>query len=140
MMIRNRKLKMKISGDLQKSLDPNGEPVESVILREIQGDVFSDSSPVLLLGDSHTLIFSSGKDMLAENAGLGEQLAYDLKMPVERIAIKGSASTSVRVNLYRKAAKDPKWLKSKKFIIWVFTCREFTESTNGWAKVPVLKE
>ncbi len=126
-------------GDLAKSLANNASESEQVLARVITGTVFDESSPVLLLGDSHTLVFSAGQDMLAEGAGLGEQLAYELQMPVDRIAVKGSASTPVRVNLYRKAAKDPAWLKNKKFVIWVFTCREFTESTNGWATVPVLK-
>ncbi len=129
-----------IAGDLQKSLDNDTSPKESIKLEVITGELFSEDSPVLLLTDSHGLIFSSGGDMLAENAGLGEQLAAQLQIPVDRMSVKGSASTPVRVNLYRKAAKNPAWLKNKKFVIWVFTCREFTESTNGWAKVPVLKE
>ncbi len=129
-----------IAGDLALSLDKNAVPSESVTLQTVSGEVFSDDSPVLLLSDSHGLIFSSGGDMLAEGAGLGEQLAVALQMSVDRMAVKGSASTPVRVNLYRKAAKDPAWLQNKKFVIWVFTCREFTESANGWAKVPVIKK
>ena len=58
---------------------------------------------------------------------------------VERIAVKGSAA-AVRTNLYRKAAKDAEWIKGKKFVIWCFSAREFTESTSGWPKVPVLKK
>ena len=95
---------------------------------------------MLLLGDSHTLIFSSGGDMLADNAGLAECLASELKMPVDRIGVKGSASTVVRTNLYRKAAKDAAWIKGKKVVIWCFSAREFTESTSGWVVVPVMKK
>ncbi len=131
---------IKIVGDLQKSLDKESKVVEDVELRTIKGEVFSESSPVLVIGDSHTLIFSTGKDMLAENSGFCEQLAFELKMPIDRIGVKGSASTPVRINLYRKAAKDPQWLLNKKFVILLFTCREFTESTNGWAKVPIKKK
>ena len=32
-------------------------------------------------------------------------------MPVERIAVKGSAAAAVRMNLYRKVAKDAAWIK-----------------------------
>ena len=131
---------VKIVGDLQKSLNPESGVSETLKLRIIGGEVFSENSPILLLGDSHCLVFSAGGDMLAQGAGLGEQLAYDLQMPIDRIGVKGSASTPVRVNLYRKAAKNPEWLKHKKIVVWVFSCREFTESTNGWAKVPVLKK
>lgn len=131
---------IKIAGDLQVSSDRNAQPDEVVRIRVIKGKVFADYSPVLLLGDSHTLVFSAGADMLAKDAGLAEQLAYELQLPIDRIAVKGSASTSARVSLYRKVIKKPEWLKNKKFVVWVFTCREFTESTNGWAKVPVQRK
>ena len=132
--------KISIVGDLMLSLDKEAKPSEEITLHTFKGDVFSDASPVLLLGDSHTLIFSSGGDMLAEKSGLGENLAAALGMPVERIAVKGSAAAAVRTNLYRKAAKDAEWIKGKKFVIWCFSAREFTESTSGWPKVPVLKK
>ena len=92
-----------------------------------------------MIGDSHTLVFSTGSDMLAEHGGLAEQLALKLKMPVDRIGVKGSAATAVRINLYRQAARDPQWLQNKKFVIYCFSCREFTESTSGWAKIPIAK-
>lgn len=129
-----------IVGDLMASLDKNAAPSETLTIREIEGKTFDKISPVLLLSDSHGLVFSAGGDMLAEHAGFGEQLAHELQMPVDRIAVKGSAATAVRVNLYRKAARDPNWLKNKKFVIWLFTCREFTEASNGWVPVPVLKK
>ena len=132
--------KISIVGDLMLSLDKEAKPSEEITLHTVKGDVFADASPVLLLGDSHTLIFSSGGDMLAEKSGLGENLAAALAMPVERIAVKGSAAAAVRTNLYRKAAKDADWIKGKKFVIWCFSAREFTESTSGWPKVPVLKK
>ena len=96
---------------------------------------------MLLLGDSHMLFLFSGGDMLAENVGLAECLASELKMPINRIGVKGSASTVVRTNLYRnrKAAMDAALIKGKKVIIWCFTAREFTESTSGWIVVPVIK-
>lgn len=51
-----------------------------------------------------------------------------------------AAAAAVRTNLYRKAAKDAEWIKGKKFVIWCFSAREFTESASGWPKVPVLKK
>ncbi len=129
-----------VAGDLAKSLNPAAPATESLELRTVTGKCFDDASPVLVLGDSHTLVFSTGKDMLAENGGFCEQLAWALKMPVERIGVKGSAATAVRVNLYRKSAKNPAWLKNKKFVVYVFSCREFTEASSGWVKVPVMKK
>ncbi len=128
-----------ISGDLAKSLSGTSPEQETVTLSVVSGKTVAEESPVLVLGDSHTLFLSSGKDMLAENAGFCEQLAYKLKMPVDRIGVKGSAATAVRISLFRKAAKNPVWLKNKKYVIYVFSCREFTEAASGWMKVPVLK-
>ena len=132
--------KITIVGDLMRSLDKNAKPGEEITIHTVKGNVFSQSSPVLVLGDSHTLVFSTGGDMLAENSGFCENLAAVLSMPVERIAVKGSAASAVRVNLYRKAAKNASWIKGKKYVIWCFSAREFTESRSGWPKVPVLKK
>ena len=30
--------------------------------------------------------------------------------------------------------------QGKKFVIWCFSAREFTESTSGWVVVPVVKK
>jgi alginate O-acetyltransferase complex protein AlgJ len=128
-----------VSGDLAKSLNPKQPEQENIAFTMVGGKTIDESSPILLIGDSHTLVFSTGGDMLAEHGGLAEQLAFQLKMPVDRIGVKGSAATAVRINLYRKAVKNPAWLKNKQFVIYCFSCREFTESTSGWVKVPVSK-
>ena len=132
--------KAMIAGDLAKSLSAAAPETEELALRVVNGKVLDEASPILLIGDSHTLIFSTGGDMLAENAGLAEQLAAAFKMSIDRIGVKGSAATAVRVNLYRKAVRNPDWLKNKKFVIYCFSCREFTESTSGWVPVPVMKK
>ena len=129
-----------VSGDLAKSLDPNNPEREKLAFTAVGGQPIDESSPVLLIGDSHTLVLSTGGDMLAEHGGLAERLAALLKTPVDRIGVKGSAATAVRINLYRKAVKNPAWLKNKKFVIYCFSCREFTESASGWVKVPVAKK
>lgn len=128
-----------ISGDLAKSLAPDAPERENIDFVSVVGKAIDESSPILLIGDSHTLVFSTGGDMLEENGGLAERLAVQLKMPIDRIGVKGSAATAVRINLYRKAVRAPQWLKNKKFVIYCFSCREFTESNSGWVKVPVAK-
>lgn len=129
-----------IAGDLMLSLDKEAQPSEEVAITRYEGTAIDETSPVLLLGDSHTLVFSSGGDMLAENGGLAECLAAELGMPVDRIGVKGAASTVVRMNLFRKAARDPGWIADKKVVVWCFACREFTESTAGWVVVPVRRK
>lgn len=93
-------------------------------------------SPVLLIGDSHTLVYH---DFLAEHAGLVDQLALRLGFAPDLIGTRGSGATAVRISLYRRSVKDPGYLKGKKVVVWCFTAREFTESADGWPKLPVAK-
>ncbi len=131
--------KITVAGDLAKALKAESPATEELTLFQVSGHTASEQSPVLIIGDSHTLIFSIGQDMLAEKGGLPELLAYYLDQPVDVIGIRGSAATQVRINLYRKATKNPDWLLNKKVIFWCFSVREFTESTTGWVKVPIKK-
>ncbi len=88
------------------------------------------------MGDSHTLVFHQ---FAGERAGLLDQLALELGVAPDLIGTQGSGSTAVRISLYRKSVKDPAYLAKKKVVVWCFTAREFTESDQGWAKVPVAK-
>ena len=94
------------------------------------------SSAVLVLGDSHTLVF---RDFLAQRAGLVDQLAYELGFAPDLIGTRGSGATAVRVSLYRKTRSDPAYLAKKKIIVWCFASREFTEADQGWVQQPVAK-
>ena len=131
-----------IKGDLGDLAGPNikkPEP-EKVAVRTISDKqtgaaVNPDSnSPLLLIGDSHTLVFH---DFLGEKSGLLDQLAYEIGFAPDLIGTRGSGSTSVRISLYRRARKDPDYLTKKKIVVWCFAAREFTESDQGWDKVPV---
>ena len=95
-----------------------------------------ESSPLLVIGDSHTLVFH---DFLAERAGLIDQLAQQLGFAPDLIGTRGSGATPVRISLYRRSHKDPAYLGKKKMVVWCFTAREFTEADEGWAKVPIAK-
>ena len=92
-------------------------------------------SPIILLGDSHNLVFHSGGDMHATGAGLPDQLAFELGFPLDVVAVKGSGATPARRNLARR--KDN--LVGRKLVIWCFSAREFTEG-QGWAKVQVIRD
>ena len=139
---------VRIRGDLLRELkEQEGIEDESLELRFV-GTRTSNSlkpvdpnpdSPVILMADSHGLIFHAGGDMLARGAGLADQLAFDLGFPVDLIAVRGSGATPARVNLYRRAKRQG-YLAKKKVIIWCIAAREFTESVEGWGKVPVLKK
>ena len=100
--------------------------------RPVQPD---PDSPILLMGDSHTLVYH---DFIAQAAGLLDQLADELGFPPDLIGTRGSGATAVRVDLYRRSRKNPGYLAKKKMIIWCFSAREFTEA-DAWARIPVSK-
>jgi hypothetical protein len=131
-----------IKGDLGDLVGPNTKKLEpeKIAVRTISdkgtGAAINPdlNSPLLIIGDSHTLVFH---DFLAEKSGLLDQLAYETGVAPDLIGTRGSGATSVRISLYRRARKDPGYLAKKKMIVWCFAAREFTESDQGWDKVPV---
>lgn len=125
--------KRTINGDLA-----GGKGTEELPARVVES---ADGSPmedkagtIVLLGDSHTLVFHAGGELHGTGAGLADQLASELGMAVDVVGVRGSGATPARVNLLRRAKADPSYLAGKKTIIWCFTAREFTEST-GWSKL-----
>lgn len=134
---------LEIKGDLarmQNESSPVSETLTLRLIKDVSGEAVKTdvSSPVLLLGDSHTLVFHAGGDMLASGAGLADQLAHELGFAVDLIGVRGSGATPARINLLRKARGKEGYLQGKKAIVWCFTVREFTES-SGWSNVPVGK-
>lgn len=135
---------LEITGDLQGMLGASAQ--ETVSLRFIGSEASSGAeavpsdrlSPIVLLGDSHTLVFNAGSDMHATSAGLPDQLLYDLGITIDLIGVRGSGATPARVNLMRRVRGDEHYLAGKKVVIWCFTVREFTETT-GWMKVTLRK-
>jgi alginate O-acetyltransferase complex protein AlgJ len=93
-------------------------------------------SALLVLGDSHTLVYH---DFNGDRAGLVDWLAHELGFAPDLIGTRGSGATPVRISLYRRSLKDPGYLAKKKVVVWCFAAREFTEASEGWAKVPVAK-
>ena len=138
---------IEIAGDLWRSLGEESLPKERLRLRFVGARTDAGlepippdpSSPVLLLGDSHTLVFHAGGDMHARGAGLIDQLAVELGWAVDLLGVRGSGSTSARISLYRRFRGDPDYLAAKKLVIWCLNAREFTESVDGWRRVPVVR-
>ncbi|HEY5742074.1 MAG TPA: hypothetical protein VIS99_05985 [Terrimicrobiaceae bacterium] len=96
------------------------------------------SSPILVFGDSHALVFHEGGDMHAAGAGLPDQLAFQLQAPVDVLAVRGSGATSARISLARRARANPNYLPGKKVIIWCFGARELTQA-DAWKIIPLTK-
>jgi alginate O-acetyltransferase complex protein AlgJ len=127
-----------ITGDLAALTGEATKPAaEQISIRQVSGPVGPDAkSPVLVIGDSHTLVFH---EFLAERAGLIDQLAAELGFPVDLIGTRGSGATPVRVSMYRRSRSDPEFLAKKKVVVWCFAAREFTEADQGWVVQPIAK-
>ena len=133
-----------VTGDLAGLVEAGqGKPAaEKIAIRAVSdpangGAVQPDaSSPLLVLGDSHTLVF---REFLAERAGLVDQLAEELGFAPDLIGTRGSGATAVRISLYRRTRTDAAYLAKKKAVVWCFAAREFTEADQGWVAQPVAK-
>ncbi len=133
-----------ITGDLNSLIGSSGEKTgpENVAVRVVAekangaGVKPDPNSPLLLMGDSHTLVFH---DFLAERAGLVDQLAHELGFAPDLIGTRGSGATAVRISLYRRSHADAGYLGRKKVVVWCFSAREFTEADQGWVQQPVAK-
>lgn len=134
---------IKVKGDLVESESSGTAGMETVPIslvrqlvdgREV-APLPDRASPIVLLGDSHTLIFHAGGDMHAKEGGLPEMLAYELGLNVDLVGVRGSGATPARVELARRRDN----MAGKKLAIWCFTVREYTESQTGWRKVPVIR-
>lgn len=123
-----------VAGDLTPGSEPEILPARVVSTKD--GPTEDKASPVLLLGDSHVLVYHAGGELHGTDAGLADQLALELGLPVDVIGVRGSGATPARINLLRRAKPDPAYLAGKKVVVWCFAAREFTES-SGWALVPL---
>ena len=129
----------RIHGDLAELLATSSKMEEPLRVRQVsdssgaalKADV---ASPLLLIGDSHTLVFH---DFLSEKAGLADQLAHETGVVPDWIGTRGSGANAVRISLLRRSVKDPQYLASKKVVVWCFAAREFTEADQGWQQVPL---
>lgn len=132
-----------ISGDLarmEKSDTKETLPLQFVTDAATGKNVSPDpDSPVLLLGDSHTLVFSVGGDLHTTGAGLFDQLSAALGFPLDLLGVRGSGATPSRIKLYQRSRKDPTLLTKKKVVVWCLSARELTGS-GGWRKIPVAKK
>jgi hypothetical protein len=130
-----------IHGDLNQMAGGTG-PEEEMELAVVTGkddgqQIDSDmKSPVILLGDSHALVFQAGGDLYAKGAGLFDHLSAELGFAVDLLAVRGSGVTPARIKLFQRAKQDAGYLAGKKALIWCFAAREFTGS-DGWKKIPV---
>jgi hypothetical protein len=126
--------KQRIQGDL----GGDAEEVELRVLRATSRPAVAGQGPLLVLGDSHALVFHEGGDMHATGAGLPDQITAATGTVPDVLGVRGSGATSSRLQLARRARANPSYLSSKKAVIWCFAGREFTEA-DAWKKIPIFK-
>ena len=125
------------AGDLVEMLDLPEEstlfPPQTVTLRPGPSADPGERgrSPVLLLGDSFTRIYSAEDLRWGSGAGLAERLSARLGHPVDVIAVNAGGSTLVR----RELARSPERLAGKSVVICEFSMREL--SSGDWSVVPL---
>lgn len=131
-----------VTGDLARMLNESQPDHETLTLTTVGERKASGlepltpdrASPLLLMGDSHTLVFHD-PELFGRGAGLPDHLALRLGMPVDLLGVRGSGATTTRIELLRRRDN----LQGKKLVVWCFSFREFTESFTGWRKVPVVR-
>lgn len=132
-----------ISGDLT---GPGGVPAGREELR-LRGVVRPTSrgptpvapdpeSPILLLGDSHALVFHAGGDLHAAGAGLPDQLAFELGVPVDLAAAPGPAAAPFEV-LRERVRADPGYWSRKRLVIWCFAAHALGAG-GAWRPAPIV--
>jgi alginate O-acetyltransferase complex protein AlgJ len=98
-----------------------------------------DNSPVILLGDSHTIVFSEAGGTIKNHttgSGLRDHLQVRLGTPLAVIATAASGADGARGLLARKAASTPtpNFWNNRKLVVWCFSAREFTQ--GRWRAIP----
>lgn len=139
---------MTITGDQVAGSEWEGTvPGETLTVRKVlhEGVVGVEpdpESPVLLLGDSHTLVFHEGAagGMHCKGAGLADHLSQRLGLAVDLVGVRGSGMVQARKQLFYRAAAEPGFWDRKKVVIWVFSVREFTQSTDRLIAIPLDRQ
>jgi len=96
-------------------------------------------SPVLLLGDSHTLVFHAGEGagMHCRGAGVADHLSLRLGLPVDLVGVRGSGLVQARKRLFYHATSAPGYWDGKRAVVWLFSVREFTQSNDRFIRIPL---
>lgn len=137
--------KAEVTGDLAAGYSPPKEMLNVRYAGKPDGkggvekvEPTDKTSPVVVVGDSHTLIFSEGGDMLLSGAGITDHLQALLGFAVYRQANKGSGVDAARGQLARTAAQTPGFYDNKKVVVWCVGARTFTVERQ-WRLIPTGK-
>ncbi|MDE0570811.1 MAG: hypothetical protein OSB44_09020 [Verrucomicrobiales bacterium] len=121
-------------GDLVENLNTYGKKfdMETVMASPVKGKTVDRESPIILLGDSFTNIYTTDITLnWGKHAGLADHIALNLGGPLDVIAINGGGATEVRKKLAARRGSAA-LMKKKKAVIWAITARDlFLSSTQA---------
>jgi alginate O-acetyltransferase complex protein AlgJ len=128
-------------GDLARMLGrglPSGlrNPEPQTIRRVREGDFAwrpTAGSPVLLLGDSFSNIYSQEALGWGGGAGLAERMSFYLGFPVDRIVRNDEGARASRELLARELALGRDRLAGVRVVVWQFAMRELAR--GDWIRV-----
>ncbi len=130
---------IRITGDLIDAA--GGQPLDketvTVFKAAPQPVPADDGSAVILVGDSHTVVYSEAGGTIRNHttgAGLRDHLQARLGLPLAVITTAASGGDGARGLLARKAAAAPDFWNGRKLVIWCFSAREFTQ--GRWREIP----
>jgi len=130
------------TGDTAAMLElPDTSPLrapQSVITRPVRRPGGADwqpdrSSPVLVVGDSYTNIYSAAELGWGSSAGFAEQLSHLLGFAVDRLARNDAGARAAREMVAAEAGRDASWLAGKKVVVWPLAMREV--ANGDWSPV-----
>lgn len=133
---------MRGTGDTAAMMElPEGSPfreVQSVAVTPVRNADGSSwqpdrASPVLVVGDSYTNIYSAADLGWGASAGFAEQLSRLFGFDVDRLSRNDAGARSAREMVAAEAAKNPDWLAGKKVVIWPLAMREV--AAGDWSAV-----
>lgn len=131
---------IQITGDLMSTPETQALGPETISIQRTKSHVApAADAAALLLGDSHTLIFSAGAGggFHCQDGGILDLLQAEFGQPMMQVANAGGGTDSARIQLARKAFPKPDFWKNKKVVVWCFSVREITE--KKWTDVPIKK-
>ncbi len=99
--------------------------------RSVKVESRHPDSPVILIGDSHTVWWRS------QEAALFQQLACELGFPVDTLSTSGGGANESRLNLVREVRANPGYLEGKKLVVWCFASRDLLGPKDGWFRTPL---
>ena len=91
------------------------------------------SSPVLVVGDSYTNIYSTADLGWGSSAGFAEQLSHRLGFAVDRLSRNDAGARAAREMVTAAAGRDAAWLAGKKVVVWPLAMREV--ANGDWSPV-----